>query len=191
MPRSNGTSKVLSRRQVLQQSLVAAPAGIGAALLAGGLPAQASAANRNGRGRISVEDRLDLIELHAHYSWSYDCADADGAAAAFTADGVLEAFGSEAARGRTAISAFIKNLFATERGPVDWQHNNSHFVFHGSRPACTVYCYWNLLQSTDPPRQYSLRSFGYYKSDCVRVDGDWLIAKRSINRWDRNKLPWA
>jgi SnoaL-like domain len=188
MKRSIGSSKVLSRRQVLGQGLVVAPVG---AMLAGSLPTEAAAANRNGRGRISVEDRLDLIELHAQYSWCYDCTDSEGAAAAFTADGVLEAFGSEAARGRTAIAAFIKNLLDTEKGPVDWQHNNSHFVFHGGRPACTVYCYWNLLQSTDPPRQYSVRSFGYYKSDCVRVDGAWLIAKRSINRWDRKKLPWV
>jgi SnoaL-like domain len=190
MKRTDNTSKVVSRRQLLQNGLVVAPA-IGTALAAGSLSSQALAAPRTGKSRISVEDRLDLIDMHAQYSWSYDCADSDGAASVFAPDGVLEAFGTEAARGRVAIAAFIKNLLGTEKGAVDWQHNNSHFVFHGSRPNCTVYCYWNLLESSDPPRKYSVRSFGYYKSDCVRVNGSWLITKRSINRWDRNKLPWA
>jgi hypothetical protein len=190
MKRTDNTSKVVSRRQLLQNGLVAAPA-IGTALATGSLASNAEAATRPSKGRVSVEDRLDLIDMHAHYSWCYDCADSDGAASVFAPEGVLVAFGSEAARGRAAIAAFIKNLLATEKGAVDWQHYNSHFVFRGSRPNCTVYCYWNLLESTDPPRKYSIRSFGYYKSECVRVDGSWLIVNRSINRWDRTKLPWA
>jgi hypothetical protein len=140
--------------------------------------------------RMSADDRLDIMELFARYSWAYDCSDAAAYSATFAPDGVLEAFGGEAARGREAIATFVAALIASERGDNDWQHYNGHFVFEAGadEDSCTVYNYWNLLQSKDGP---SVRSFGYYVSDCVRIGGEWLLKRRGINRWDRTKLPWS
>ena len=177
----------LSRRGVLGCGI---PLGLALAMGSSGISERAVAANSPSRGRVSAEDRLDIMELFARYSWNYDCGDAEGAASTFTPDAVIEAFGAEAARGRSAIVAFIKSLYASERGDVDWQHYNGHFIFDGNAHACTVYCYWGLLQGNAATKQYGVRSFGYYQNECVKTEGAWLIGKRSINRWNRNKLPW-
>jgi len=155
-----------------------------------GTSAQGHSNTVNNNDRLSADDRLDIIELHARYSWAYDCSDPEEAAATFTEDAVIDAFGAEAARGRAGIADLIRTLYGSERGDLDWQHHNGHFIFDGNGDACTVYNYWSLLKGNAATVEYSVRSFGYYRSECVKVDGEWLIARRSIDRWNRDKLPW-
>jgi hypothetical protein len=182
MPTSRQTTD-LSRRELLLSSTGAGLAAIAAASSAG------AATKAPPKRRPGAEARLDIMELFARYSWSYDCSDVEGYAATFTPDGVIEAFGKEAARGREAIAKFVPGIYPL-RGDDDWQHSNGHYIFDGDDKACTVYNYWSLLQRKHGTDEYSVRSFGYYMSECVKLDGAWYIKKRSINHWDHHKLPW-
>lgn len=141
--------------------------------------------------RPSAAARLDIMELFARYSWSYDCSDAVGAAACFAEDAVIEAFGKETARGREAIVRFIAGLYESVRGDLVWQHHNEHFIFDGDDEACTVYCYTTILEQDPETQEYSVYNFGFYRTECRNFDGEWLITRRSINRWNRDRLPWA
>jgi|HubBroStandDraft_1064217.scaffolds.fasta_scaffold109797_2 hypothetical protein len=178
------------KRDVSRRELLMSSAGVGLAAMAASASASAAGKGTSARRRPSAEDRLDIMELFARYSWSYDCSDVHGYAATFTPDGVIEAFGKEAARGREAIAKFLPGIYAL-RGDDDWQHHNDHFIFDGDDKACTVYNYWALLQRKHGSDDYSVRSFGYYVSLCVNIDGEWLIKKRSINHWDHHQLPWT
>jgi hypothetical protein len=178
------------KQDVSRRELLISSAGVGLAAMAASAPASAAGKGTLARRRPSAEDRLDIMELFARYSWSYDCSDVQGYAATFTPDGVIEAFGKEAARGREAIAKFLPGIYAL-RGEDDWQHHNDHFIFDGDDKACTVYNYWALLQRKHGSDDYSVRSFGYYVSLCVKIDGEWLIHKRSINHWDHQQPPWA
>lgn len=152
------------------------------------LAALPAAARARPASQIKLRDRMEIVDLFARYSWYYDCSDAEAYASLFTEDGVIEAFGSEAARGRTAIAAFIRTLFA-QRGDEIWQHHTDHLVYFGRGTAYTVYSYWSLLRGGGG--NYGVMSLGYYVSDCVRIEGHWLFKRRAIHRWDSSRLPWA
>lgn len=154
------------------------------------LPALAMAASRNESSlQPSAEDRMAIIELMALYAWNYDAGDANGFAQTFTEDGVLEIFGQERARGREAIAAFISTAFE-KRGEEGWQHLTDHHIFRDvEQDRCSVYSYYLMPISDKNGANVQTRAMGYYVSDCRRIDGQWLFAKRAVFRWDSTK-PW-
>jgi hypothetical protein len=161
--------------------------GLAAAAIAGGISKEAQAASG---GRPSVETRLDVMELLARHSWAYDCGDAETYAATYTEDGVFEAFGHEAAKGREALAKSISAHNATLAAPVVQQHNTLQYVFEGDDSAVSVYTYANFFEFDPATKKYSFGSFSYYKVDCVKVGGQWLIKKRALGRMDGKTLPW-
>jgi uncharacterized protein (TIGR02246 family) len=165
-----------------------------AALAAGGVShtaVTAHAANAaTPANSLPFADRMELLELIARYTWAYDCGDAEAFAATFVPDGAMIAWGKEVARGQPALQAFARARFA-ERGDKDWQHLTDHHVFIGNSARCHVYSYYSMLEGTrSEPRQFHVRSFGYYDSDCERGPGGWRFISRSIHRWNSNRLPW-
>jgi len=180
-----------SGQGVSRRGFAAVP--LGATLALGGasfMESKAMADTTVSGARLSAEDRLDIIDLFARYSWCYDCSDAEGYAATFTPDGVIEAFGAEAARGRGAIAVFVKKLIASNRGDNDWQHLNNHHHFRATPEGATVYSYWTVIEGNEAEKRHGVHSFGYYVTDCVKQGGEWFIKKRSINRWNRDQVPW-
>jgi hypothetical protein len=136
-----------------------------------------------------ADDKLAIIELMALYAWSYDTSDVQGFAQTFTPDGVIEIFGKEAARGREALPAFLDTAYAM-RKDNGWQHLTNHHVFQAyDGKSCTVYSYYLMPESDTSGGNVHLRAMGYYVSHCVKTDGRWLFAKRSVFRWN-GKTPW-
>lgn len=163
----------------------------GLAGLAAGSAALAAAPPRAAFGAIALADRMEILELIARYGWAYDCGDAAAFADTFVADGILSAFGQEAARGRDALMAFARDRFA-ERGDKDWQHITDHHVFEAAGARCNVYSYYSMFEGTrEDPRTFRVRSFGWYSSDCERTAAGWRFRARGIHRWDASRLPWA
>lgn len=184
--RHEGNKPVMSRRD-----LALLPVGGLAAMAIAG---SARAADRSVGGpakRPGVEARLDIMELLARHSWTYDCGNAEAYAATYTPDGVFEVFGHEAAKGREAIAESVRAHNASEATPVIQQHNVLQYVFEGDDEAATVYTYSNLLEFDPATKKYSFGSFSYYKVDCVKMDGQWLVKRRSLNRMDGKTLPWT
>jgi hypothetical protein len=161
---------------------------VAGAAIAGSLGCSTPSLAQAPDSRLSAEDRLDILELFSRYAWSYDCSDVEGVINTFTEDAVIEAFGSEAARGHDGIRPFMAMLYDVERGDAIWQHLNDHHVFSGQGNQCQVYNYWTLVQTLDG--ETSVRSNGFYITDCVKVNNQWLMSRRNINRWDRSKTPW-
>jgi SnoaL-like domain len=164
--------------------------GLAALALAGGTAVAAAPATTRAGKPLPIADRLELTELIARYAWAYDCGEAELMADTFTADGSIEAWGKQVGSGRTGLIEFARGLFA-ERGDRDWQHLTDHHVFEGGGESCTVYSYYSMLEGTrTDPREFRVRSFGYYVSECVRQDGGWRFRKRSIHRWNAQRAPW-
>lgn len=169
--------------------------GAGALFTAAALPAITSASAKDRKlpiapsVKIPADDRLDIIELMALYAWAYDSNNAEAFASTFTNDGVLEIFGNVMAAGRAAMPAFLETASAM-RKDNGWQHLTDHHVFKaydGKR--CTAYSYYLMPESDASGGNVHLRAMGYYVSHCVKLDGQWLFAKRQVFRWN-GKTPW-
>ncbi|PQA87620.1 SgcJ/EcaC family oxidoreductase [Hyphococcus luteus] len=176
---ANDAGPSLSRRV-----FAAAPIAAGAAGLFGASQ-EASAA---GAVKLSAGDRLEIMELLSRYAWAYDCNDPEAAAAAFTPDGSIEAFG-QITKGREAIVKLIESVYEI-RGDKIWTHLIDHYVFQPTKEGCRVFCYWTQVEKIAPNENGNIRATGYYVTDCVQHDGAWLIERRAIVPWDGSKLPW-
>ena len=140
---------------------------------------------------MSAEDRLDIFDLFARYSWAYDCGEADAYAAVFTADGVLED-GQDLKAVGTAQNRDAIQQFFTLRGPNVWQHHNAQLRMEANGHACTVWSYWALLEKrqgdgTRPPNAPSVTRHGRRSASprrcCFRLincTGSWRYSRASV-----------
>ncbi len=166
---------------------LAGAAGLG--LTGAALGAQTAPVPAGKPARIGAGDKLAIIELIGLYAWYYDCGDAAAFAGTFTEDGVLEIFGTPRGQGRAAIEAFIRTGFEM-RGDAGWQHLTDHHHFRDyTGNSVKVYSYYLMPVSDANGGNVTLRAMGYYVSDCVKVDGEWLFARREVFRWT-GALPW-
>lgn len=162
--------------------------------LAGAVAASKSAAQPASKPQAGngppADDRLAIIELTAIYAWAYDTGDAKALAATFTADGVLEVFGTKRVTGEEGFAAMIEEA-ATMRGAHGWQHLSDHHVFRDyDGQSCTLYSYYTMPESDPNGGNVTLRAMGYYVSHCVRTTAGWRFAKRTVTRWN-GKAPMA
>ena len=128
---------------------------------------------------LSVEDRLEILELFARYSWAFDTGDADAYASVFTEDGVMEG-GSKRIAGRDELRAFVRRLWDPA---VATQHWTTNHLLSGSSAACTSTCYLVEVESTDAQAHVAL--VGCYRDDLVREPDGWHIAHRRFSPWEQ------
>jgi SnoaL-like domain len=164
-------------------------------LLVAGIAGAKSAPARSGKRPpftkpLSAEDRLDIQDLFARHAWCYDCSDEEAYLANFLPDAVVVAY-DRSHQGKEAIREWYRFLVAirTTEGD-DWQHDAYHHRFDCDRYSCIVYSYATHFSSNSAAKKLSVRSAGYYVSECVKQNGIWLFRRHSVNRWDRQQLPW-
>lgn len=122
---------------------------------------------------ISVEDRVDLLELYARYAWAYDQGDADGYAALFAEDGRFERPGAPDAVGPEALAALVTGAHSRGTG---YLHVTSSVLVEGTPDGAAGRAYVVLLQAhADAVR---LLAAGHYRDTFVRTGDGWRIAHR-------------
>jgi hypothetical protein len=132
-------------------------------------------------GRLSAEDRLDLMDQVARYARTLDLGDLDGYVNNFAPDGVL----FEQHKGRDQIRAYLQLLFKQGRagplpnGDVAYRHFVGSPTIHGEGDHATIHSYllW-LNMGTDPP----VSAAAEYLDECVKLDGEWYFQSRSLKR---------
>ena len=142
--------------------------------------------------RITAEEREDIRELFARYSWAYDTGDPAAYAACFTEDGEMTDAPYFRASGHAELEQAIKGVIAA-RGDTHWQHINDHLLFSREGSTVIVHSYWALLslpplQGEDserpgfPSAAGSILLLGRYRSVLIRQNGEWLIRERASVR---------
>jgi hypothetical protein len=159
-------------------------------LLAGAVAVVALAVTACSSGSTSSygDDRAHIEDLQARYLFAMDFGDADSYAATFAPDGILD-FGQGEIKGREAISKFIvdgrkrteearANTPEGERPSVG-RHiiNNMVITVDGDKAHSDAY--WTHMTSGKDGRG-TVDFFGHYEDDLVKVDGQWLFARRRI-----------
>lgn len=134
------------------------------------------------------DDRALIEDLQARYLFAFDWHDAQGYAGTFAEDGILDYGGGEI-KGREAIAGFIEsgrqrneqaraNTPAGERPRVG-RHIISNIVVKIDGDRARGLAYWTHMTS-GKDGYGTVDFFGHYEDELVKVDGQWLFARRRI-----------
>jgi hypothetical protein len=134
------------------------------------------------------DDRALIEDLQARYLFAFDFGDAEGYAGTFTPDGILD-FGWGEIKGREAIGKFIVDgrkrteearakTPAGERPSVG-RHIISNIVIKLNGDKARGIAYWTHMTS-GPSGRGTVDFFGHYEDEMVKVNGEWLFARRRI-----------
>ena len=132
------------------------------------------------------DDYAHIVDLQSRYIFAQDFNDADGYAAVFTEDGVLDWAGGEV-KGREAIRKFKKdgvyNLSKNAEAAA-WPATTRHFITNTvvtvTGDTAKAWTYWFQANNNTADRKSSYGLFGHYEDELRRVNGEWLFSRRAI-----------
>ncbi|MGH7108298.1 MAG: nuclear transport factor 2 family protein, partial [Acetobacteraceae bacterium] len=137
----------------------------------------------------SPQDRTEIYELYARYSWALDTGDTDAYVALFTEDGeATEETGDgaiEVYRGHDQIRRLVRKFHERADFPGH-QHQMAQFVFEPdpqARPRHWMvrsYAWATINHPPQPPRLYWC---GHVRDIVAKVDGSWKIRFKAIMGW--------
>jgi uncharacterized protein (TIGR02246 family) len=137
----------------------------------------------------SVQDRTEIYELYARYSWALDTGDTEGYLDLFTADAeATEETSSgeiEVRQGRDEIRKLVAKFHDRADFPGH-QHQMAQFVFApdpDGRPDHWVVRSYAWATINHPPEPPHLHWCGHVRDVVAKVDGAWLIRSKSIMGW--------
>jgi hypothetical protein len=132
----------------------------------------------------AADDRAAIENLQARYMFALDWQDPDAYAATFAPDGVLvSAIGQ--AQGREAIHAEVvkmrdNDLKAAQPGLFAFsrRHVITNLVLEFNGERATGRAYWIGFINDNADRKPELEGYGHYEDELVKLDGEWLFARR-------------
>jgi hypothetical protein len=134
------------------------------------------------------DDRALIEDLQARYLFAFDFGDPQGYANTFAPDGILD-FGWGEIKGREAIAKFIvdgrkRTEEARAKTPVGQRpsigrHIINNIVVKIDGNKARGVAYWSHMTS-GPDGRGGVDFFGHYEDELVKVNGEWLFARRRI-----------
>ena len=153
--------------------------------------------SRSSPAKLTAEDRLDIIELFAKYSWAIDLADPELAVSCFADDGYFDHLWQGRVQGHAAI---IKNLEELWYDRQHWwfgrQHLFNHFLISPEatpegEEGARVKSFFQIIQFNVDYGTNFVFGIGTRNDTCVKRDGKWLFKTLFVNAWvNRDTVPW-
>ncbi|MQA84362.1 MAG: hypothetical protein GEV03_07005 [Streptosporangiales bacterium] len=142
-------------------------------------------------GKLSVEDRLDIMELFAKYAWALDTGDADGVLACFAEDGYLEHLPQGRFYGED-IRKLLDQLWYDRPGwYIGRQHLANHFLITRQGEDARVKAFFSIVQHHPGDRSNSVFGIGHWDNVCTKQDGTWLFKAVNVGKWMGEDVPWV
>lgn len=140
-----------------------------------------------------AEDRAEIVDLQARYVAAMDYLDADGYAAVFAKDGVLDwarglVEGREAIREFMATGTYDLTQGAAEAKTPDgrnWPSTVRHLITNqvitvdGDKAKAVTY--WIQFNNNQKRDQVEWMLFGTWYDEFVKIDGEWLFSLHRIH----------
>jgi hypothetical protein len=142
----------------------------------------------------SAEDRTEIYDLYARYSWALDTGDTEGYLSMFTEDAEAS---EETASGEIEVykgRAEIRKLILKFHRRADFaghQLQMSQFVFEPDpkgRPQHWVVRAYAWATYNRPPNPPYLHWCGHIRDVIAKVDGQWKIRSKTIMGWSGEVL---
>ena len=147
--------------------------------------------------KLTVEDRLDIMELFAKYSWAIDLADAELVVQCFADDAYFDHLWQGRVQGHAAI---LKNLEELWYDRQAWwygrQHLFNHFLMEPEttpegEAGARVRSFFQIIQFNVEYGTNFVFGIGTRSDTCVKRDGKWLFKTLYVNAWiNRDTVPW-
>jgi hypothetical protein len=139
------------------------------------------------------DDRAEIVDLQARYVMAMDYLDADGYAAVFAEDGVLD-WARGLVEGRPAIREFMASgTYDLTRGapaaqtpdgrnwPSTVRHLITNQVIEVEGNKATALTYWIQFNNNAKRDQLEWMLFGSWYDEFVKIDGEWLFSLHRIH----------
>ena len=137
----------------------------------------------------SAQDRTEIYELYARYSWALDTGDTEGYLDLFTPDAQATEETStgelEVRKGRAEIRKLILKFHERADFPGH-QHQMAQFVFEpdpDGRPDHWVVRAYVLATINRPPAPPHLHWCGHVRDGVCKDGGEWKIRSKDIIGW--------
>lgn len=153
---------------------------IGGALMASLVSGLPFASAQSDRAATYAEERALIENLQARYLFALDFKDHDLYVTTFTPDGVLDV-GNGPIVGREAIKAAVANM-------PGGRHHVANVVLRIDGDRATGRASW-LHTGKNAEGRMTIGGYGHYEDDLVKVDGEWLFARRRI--YNEGNEAWA
>jgi hypothetical protein len=127
-----------------------------------------------------AEERALIENLQARYLFALDFLDHDLYVTTFTPDGILDV-GNGPVVGREAIKAAVANM-------PGGRHHITNLVLRIDGDRATARAGW-MHTGKNAEGRMTIGGFGHYEDDLVKVDGEWLFARRRI--YNEGNTAWA
>lgn len=144
--------------------------------------------------RLTAEDRLEIQELYARYSWGIDLADADMALSAFTKDAGFDHLWQGRVEGHEAILA---NLQALWNDRQHWWYGRQHLMNNlimdprETEGEVDVRCFFQILQFNVDYHTNFVFGIGTRIDHVTNKEGPWRFQSLKVNAWTAaDQVPW-
>jgi len=136
--------------------------------------------------KLSADDRFELQDLFAAYSWALDTGDAEAFVACFTPTAVVreEVFeDADTWEGHAGIRALALHFMGSPRFPGRQHHVTMPQLFPRDAEHVDSRSFAFVTECKGEPPM-TLLFAGYYEDQIVRHEGRWLFSRRTIRLWD-------
>ena len=147
--------------------------------------------------KLTAEDRLDIQELFARYSWGIDLADPEKVVSCFADDAWFDHLWQGRVQGHAAI---LKNLEELWYDRQAWWYGRQHLFNHQLMEAVVtdegeegarVQSFYQILQFNVDYGTNFVFGIGTRDDVCVKRGGKWLFKTLYVNAWvSRDTVPW-
>ena len=147
--------------------------------------------------KLSAEDRQDILDLFARYSWGIDLADKELVVGCFHEDAYFDHLWQGRVQGHAAI---LKNLEELWYDRQHWwygrQHLFNHFLWDPvttpeGEEACKVRSFFQILQFNVEYRTNFVFGIGTRDDLVVKRKGEWKFKTLYVNAWTAvDQVPW-
>jgi hypothetical protein len=140
-----------------------------------------------------ADDRAAIVDLQARYVMAMDYLDADGYAAVFAEDGVLD-WARGLVEGRAAIREFMATgTYDFTRGapaaqtpdgknwPSTVRHLITNQIVEVDGDKATALTYWIQFNNNEKRDKVEWMLFGSWYDEFVKIDGEWYFSLHRIH----------
>ena len=124
---------------------------------------------------LTTQDKLDIMELAARYSFTIDQRMAEEWADCFTEDGEMLSGNGRRVAGR---AAFLEHMRKAKEAGKQVRHWGCNHIVEGDGDTARLRMYLMAVDISDGIRPYVI---GDYDDTVVRVNGKWKFKVRRIN----------